>query len=378
MTIGELEAREELQAVARKLLGAESPPIRVRSVVDEPGGFDRELWLTMADLGWLGIAVPAELGGAGGSFADLMVVLTELGRHVVPGPFFSTVVLGASALLQDGGARAADEIAELVSGRLLVALVTGLVSGGGGPVLESGGGGHRLSGTAACVADADIADLLVVAAHHGDDPKATSLVRVPMPTSGVDVQVLPSIDGTRRLCSARFDDVAVGRECVLGELGQGGVVLDWLIDKAAAALAADCLGGAERVLELTVDYAKKRVQFGRPIGTFQAIKHRCADMLLMVEASRAAVEDAAESSAARAGGFSPEAAIAKSYAGDAYALIAREGIQLHGGIGFTWEHDLHLFFKRAKLNQVWYGDSAWHRRRLARHLLGLESWATPS
>lgn len=377
MTIGELEPREELQAVARKMLDAESPPLRVRSVVDQPGGFDPELWLTMADLGWLGVAVPEQLGGTGGSFADLAVVLTELGRHVVPSPFFSTVVLGANALLHDGGGRAAGELAELMSGRLIIAFVTGQVARGGGPVLESTGGGHRLVGTAPWVADADVAHLLVVAARHREDPKAVSLIRVPVAAAGIDIQVLPSIDSTRRLCRVQFEGVAVGRDCVLGELGRGGTVLDWLTDKAAAALAADCLGGAERVLEMTVEYAKNRVQFGRPIGTFQAIKHRCADILVMVEASRAAVEAAAESSPVAPGGFSPEAAIAKSYAGDAYALIAREGIQLHGGIGFTWEHDLHLYFKRAKLNQVWYGDSAWHRRRLARHLLGDEKVGGP-
>jgi alkylation response protein AidB-like acyl-CoA dehydrogenase len=184
----------------------------------------------------------------------------------------------------------------------------------------------------------------------------------------VTVEVLPSIDATRRLCNVTLD-LAVGEDWLLGKRGEGRSIIDRVIDRAAAALAVDSVGGAQRVLEMCVDYAKQRMQFGRPIGSFQAIKHRCADMLLLVETSKVASERAAEEIAETPGEPSAAAAIAKAYACDAYAKVGGDGIQTHGGIGFTWEHDIHLYFKRAKLNQVLFGDPAWHRARLASMVL---------
>ena len=363
------EERDALRETARRLLDNESSPERVRAVMEEPVGHDANLWRTMAGLGWHGLAVAEEYGGAGYSFAELAVVLEELGRHLTPSPFFSTAVLGASALLAGADERTkSDLLPRLCAGELIVALATAPIPRGGGPTVQRTPSGYLLDGMAAFVADAHVAHLLVVAANHREDPDSATLFLLDRHAEGVSVRVLPTLDRTRRLCEVRFERVTLEPEAVLGEPSHAAPLVDWIVDKAAVALAADCVGGAERVMEMCADYASHRVQFGRPIGTFQAIKHRCADMLILVEASRAAAEEAARTSPSKPGP-STSAAVAKSYAGDAYARIASDGIQLHGGVGFTWEHDIHLYFKRAKLNQVWFGDPSWHRSRLANLLL---------
>jgi len=368
-TTGTTEERDALRETARRLLDKESSPERVRAVMEQPDGHDAKLWRTMAGLGWVGLAVPEEYGGAGYSMAELAVVLEELGRRLTPSPFFSTAVLGASALLAGADDHTlGDLLPRMCAGELIVALATGPIPRGGGPTVQRTSSGYLVDGVAAFVADAQVADLLVVAASHRDGLESATLFVLDRHAEGVTVRVLPTVDRTRRLCEVRFEHVTLEPDAVLGEPGQGAALLDFIVDKAAVALAADCVGGAQRVMEMCADYASHRVQFGRPIGTFQAIKHKCADMLILVEASRAAAEEAARTSPSLPGP-STSAAVAKSYAGDAYARIASEGIQLHGGVGFTWEHDIHLYFKRAKLNQIWFGDAAWHRSRLADLLL---------
>ena len=364
------EARDELRQVARRLLDRESSSERVRAVMELPAGYDAALWRKMAELGWQGLAVPEEYGGGGGSFAELALVLEELGRRVTPSPFFSTAVLGASALVVAADERRkAELLPKLCAGELIVALATGPIPRGGGPTVQCTAAGYVLDGVAPFVADAHVADLLLAAARHLDDPDTLTLFLLPPGTEGVAVRALPTMDRTRRLCEVRLDRVVLEQDAVIGAPGAGGRLLDWIVDRAAAALACDCVGGAQRVMEMCADYASRREQFGRPIGTFQAIKHKCADMLILVEAARVAAEEAAATSPSSPGEPSISAAIAKSYAGDAYAKIAGDGIQLHGGVGFTWEHDIHLYFKRAKLNQVWFGDPSWYRSRLADLLL---------
>ena len=366
------DERDELRDVARRLLEKESAPRAVRAVTEDDPGHDVALWRTMAELGWTGLGIPGAAGGSGGGFEEQAVILGELGRTVTPGPYLSTVVLGAGALLACGRTgRPAELLASVAAGELTLAVVLSAAGGGALPIVRAAGGGRALHGTVPFVLDAAGADLLVVIAEDTDRPGTVLVLAVGPSAEGVGRRALPTIDRTRRLAEVGFDGVAVEPDAVLGAFPERTFV-PWLSDRAATALAADSVGGAQRVLEMSVDYAKARVQFGRPIGTFQAIKHRCADMLLLVEASRVAAEDAAARAPEEPGGEWRAAAIAKSYACDAYAKVTADALQLHGGIGYTWEHDLHLYFKRAKLNQALFGDPSWYRARLAEALLSPE------
>ncbi|MFI5040376.1 MAG: acyl-CoA dehydrogenase family protein [Acidimicrobiales bacterium] len=361
------EIRAELRGVARHVVTERSPMTSVRGLLDDPLGFDEDLWATAAELGWLGLELHEDYGGSDMSFRELGVVLDELGRGVVPLPFLATVVLGAGALVAAGSEAQREQWLPAVAQgerRLTVAL-GGRTGGYGLDAMEVTAapldGGWRLDGTAAFVPDAHAADAVVVAVVA---PEGPSLVLVPRSADGVAVDVTPAYDQTRRLCEVRLDGVLVEPSAVVGAPGRAGPVIDWLIERAGVALALDSHGGARRVMELSVDYAKERVQFDRPIGSFQAVKHRCADMFLAVEAARVAAETGARELPSSPGSPSSWASIAKSYAADAYARVAGAAVEVHGGIGFTWEHDLHLFLKRAKLSQAWFGSSAWHRERL--------------
>jgi alkylation response protein AidB-like acyl-CoA dehydrogenase len=360
---------EELRDVVRRVLEKESSPRAVRSVTDDALGHDPALWRTMAELGWTGLGVPEALGGVGGGFEAQAVVLGELGRAVTPGPYLSTVVLGVGALMAcDSSDGAAELLSSVAAGDLTLAVVLPATGGGALPVALRRDGGWVLRGVVPFALDAAGAGRLLVVAQDADVPGVALLAVVDPAAPGVEPTPLPTIDRTRRLARVHLDDVAIGAADVVGSFDEEPFV-SWLTDRAATALAADSVGGAQRVLEMSVDYAKVRVQFGRPIGTFQAIKHKCADMLLLVEASRVAAEDAAARAPSGPGGDWRPAAIAKSYACDAYAKVTADALQLHGGIGFTWDHDLHLYFKRAKLNQALFGDPSWYRARLATALL---------
>jgi alkylation response protein AidB-like acyl-CoA dehydrogenase len=363
------QERDELREIARRLLEKESSTRSVRAVSDGELGHDAALWQTMAQLGWTGLGIPEELGGSGSGFPEQAVVLGELGRAVTPGPYLSTVVLGAGVLLAcDQTSRTADLLGSVARGELALSVV---VPAGGDRTLAEArrtDTGLVLTGTAPFVLDAAAASLLLVVARDLDQPGRVLVVAVPASTPGVEHRVIPTIDRTRRLAAVSFAEAVVEPGGVLGRFDER-TFLSWLTDRAAAALVADSVGGAQRVLEMSVEYAKVRVQFGRPIGTFQAIKHKCADMLLVVEASKAAAEEAAERVPALPGGEWRPVAVAKAYVCDAYAKVTADALQLHGGIGYTWEHDLHLFFKRSKLNQALFGDPSWYRARLADDLL---------
>lgn len=355
---------DELRPVVRGVLARECSPAVVRDAFDDPLGAHEPLWATMVDLGWTGIGVAEDHGGAGGSLADLAVVAAELGRALAPGAFVTSAVLAAEALA--GGA-------DLARSRWLPAVAAGsvratvAVTGRTGRaaaddvevVATPDGGGYRLEGTARWVPDAGAAQVVMVAAT---DPDGWPVL-VAVDSGGVGATPVAMLDPTRRLGTVAFDGVRVEGDAVLARGDDAVRLLARLADVGAAFAAVDALGVAERVLELTTTYAGERMQFDRPIGSFQAVKHRCADMLISVETTRVAVDHAI----GRLGdGDAPaEVSTAKAWAGDAAALVAGAGIQLHGGIGYTWEHDMHLFQKRAKLDQVLYGDSRWHLRRLA-------------
>ena len=356
----EVDEPDDLRDMVRHLLEKESPVPRSRAVAEAGDGFDHELWRCLAEAGWTGLWVDELFGGAGHHGRELVIVLEELGRHLVGGPFLSTALLGAAALGAAGDALRRDHLPALALGERRVALA--LTAAFGGHKAEPlravvGAGGARLDGTTRFVPDAHVADLLIL--HAIGDDGTERLYVVDRDQRGVDVAVEPTVDATRRLCRVRLDGVAVPDAALVVPPERTPALVEELVRLAAVGIAADCAGGARRALELTVAYAKDRSQFGRAIGSFQAIKHRCADMYLQVEGAStvlacaaAALDDAAATS------------IAKSYAADAYVSVVHDAILTHGAIGAMWEHDLHLHLKRAKLDQVLFGSSAWHRRRI--------------
>ena len=378
MDFGFSEEQEMLRKSARDFLAKECPMTYVRQMMEDERGFRDEQWQQMAGLGWMGLILPEEHGGAGLDFVDLIVVLEEMGRVVLPGPFFSAVVLGGAALLEGGSAAQKKELLpKLAAGKLRVTLAQLEPSArwdAEGIALEArpAGGGYKLSGTKLFVPDAHTADLLIVAgrAPGSTGAEGVSLFLVDAKAPGVSTTLLKTMDQTRKLCEVALRDVSVPAERLLGPAGQGWKLLERVTDRGKVGLCAEMCGGAQKVLEMSVDYAKVREQFGRPIGSFQAIQHKCANMLVEVESSKSATYYAAWAVANDVPEASLAAAMAKAYCSDAYRHTAGEGIQIHGGIGFTWEHDMHIYFKRAKSSEVTFGDATWNREIVAQ-LIGL-------
>jgi alkylation response protein AidB-like acyl-CoA dehydrogenase len=376
MDFGFSEEQEMLRTSARDFLAKECPMTYVRRMMDDERGYSEEVWRKMVDLGWVGLIFPEAVGGSGLDMVDLVVVLEEMGRAVLPGPFFSTVLLGGIALAEAGSDEQKKRwLAPLAAGKLKATLASVEPSGrwdAAGITLEAtaDAGGYRLSGTKLFVPDAHLADLVIVAARTtpGDGEAGISLFAVEVPKDGVSVVPLKTMDQTRKLCEVTFDRVRVGPESLLGARGEGWRLLNRIVDRAKVGLCAEMCGGAERVLEMSVEYAKVRVQFDRPIGSFQAIQHKCANMLLQVESAKSATYYAAWAVANDVEEAALAAAMAKSYTSDAYRIVAGEGIQIHGGIGFTWEHDMHLYFKRAKGSEFTFGDGTYNRELVAQHI----------
>ena len=378
MDFGFSEEQEMLRNSARDFLAKESPMTYVRQMMEDERGFRDEQWKKMADLGWMGLILPEEYGGAGLDFVDMVVVLEEMGRVVLPGPFFSTVILGGVAINQAGTpAQKKELLPKIAAGEQRVTLAQLEPNArwdADGVQLEAkkGGGGWRLSGTKLFVPDAHTAHLHVVAGREPGSKGAegVSLFLVDAKAPGVTTTVLKTMDQTRKLCEVVLKDVAVPADRVLGAPGQGWKLLERVVDRGKVGLCAEMCGGAQKVLEMSVEYAKVREQFGRPIGSFQAIQHKCANMLVEVESSKSATYYAAWAVANDVAEAPLAAAMAKAYCSDAYRHTAGEGIQIHGGIGFTWEHDMHIYFKRAKSSEVTFGDATWNREIVAQ-LIGL-------
>ena len=376
MDFGFSEEQEMLRKSARDFLAKESPMTYVRQMMEDERGFTDAQWKKMAELGWMGLILPEQYGGAGLDFVDLVVVLEEMGRVVLPGPFFSTAVLGGVALLT-GGSTAQKEryVPRLAAGDLRVTLAQLEPSArwdaeGIGLEARKAADGYKLSGTKLFVPDAHVADLLVVAgrAPGSKGTEGVSLFLVDSKSPGVAITLLKTMDQTRKLCEVEVKDVSVPADRVLGEPGQGWKLLEQILDRGKVGICAEMCGGAARVLEMSVEYAKVREQFGRPIGSFQAIQHKCANMLVEVESSKSATYYAAWAVANDVAEAPLAAAMAKAYCSDAYRMVSGEGIQIHGGIGFTWEHDMHLYFKRAKWGETTLGDAVFHRERVAQAL----------
>ena len=357
MRFGPNDEQRDLQRSARAFFSRELPSERLRRGLDD-GGFERDLWNAAARLGWIGALVPEGYGGSGLALGDLTMVLEEAGRAVAPLPLVETAVLGALVLGSAASpARAGEWLAALAGGTLIVAMGPGLAGGrrAGIPVTARRDGDTWLiAGSAEIVPFGADSDIVLTLAQTALGP---TLFAVPTASPGSSATPVDLADRTARAARVEYDGVRVTPDHVLGEPGAGAAVLEPIVRAARAALCADMVGGAQRAIELSVEYAKQRVQFDRPIGSFQAIKHKLADMQLALEGMRG-LAYAAASAAGGSGSDDPIVEVAQAVCNDGYRMIASEAIQVHGGIGFTWEHDLHLYYKRALRLRATLGTSS--------------------
>lgn len=357
-----------LKDSARGFLARECKPERVRELMASDTAHDNQLWQAIADQGWTGLLIAEEHGGLGLGMVELAAVAEEMGRACLPGAFISTLM--ASALIERAGnaGQRAKYLEPLAVGELkaTVALLEESVNwDADGVKLEATreGGNFSINGRKLFVPDADIADLLICVARDGDQ---MALLPVERGASGLSVKPMPSMDGTRKVYEVAFENVSVAEADALGADGDARGALCGAMEVASAALCAEMVGGMQWLLDATVEYAKTRQQFGRAIGSFQAVQHQCADMLLMTESARSAAYYAAWALTEGDPQASVAVAIAKAYCSDAYREVANRAVQVHGGIGFTWEHDLQLYYKRSKASETLFGDATFHRERIAR------------
>ncbi len=368
------EDQEMLRAGTRDFLAKECPPAYVRRMLEAPDAWDEAMWKRISELGWTALGIPEQYGGVGG-FLDLTVVLEEAGRHLLPGPFFATMGLAVPALLEAGSEAQRKEILSAIAEGRARATVAVTEPGGRwdaeGITLQAVRSGEdwKLDGVKLFVPDAGVADHIVVAARtRGAGEEGVTLFLIPRQAPGLTVTEMQTLDMTRRWYEVRLEGVTAGADAVMGAPDQGWPALKRALDWGAAAICAEMVGGAQHILETSVEYAKSRQQFGKPIGIYQAVSHRLADMLLETESARSATYYAAWAVDADAPDRALAASMAKAYVSDAYRRSAGGGIQVHGGIGFTWEHDMHLYFKRAKASEVTLGDATYHRELVAEAL----------
>jgi alkylation response protein AidB-like acyl-CoA dehydrogenase len=363
------EEQDELRTAVRRFLAEKSPESEVRRLMDTEDGYDPAVWSQMADqLGLQSLTIPEEFGGSGFTYVELLVVLEEMGAALLCAPFFSSVALGANALLTSGDDEAKKSyLPGIASGETIATLAITEDNGrwdfsGIELAATKKGDGWVLNGHKMFVIDGHVANLIIVAARTA---AGVSLFAVPGDAAGLTRTPLPTMDQTRKQARLEFADVPAA---LIGVDGGAEAGLSKTLDLAAVALAAEQVGGAQHVLDASVEYAKTRIQFGRPIGSFQAIKHKCADMLLEVESAKSAAYYAAWAAAEDSDELPVVASLAKSYCSEAYFHSAAENIQIHGGIGFTWEHPAHLYFKRAKSSELLLGDPSYHRELLAQRI----------
>ncbi|HET6952791.1 MAG TPA: acyl-CoA dehydrogenase family protein [Acidimicrobiales bacterium] len=363
------EEQEELRRITRQFLESKSPETEVRRLMETTEGYDPAVWSQMAnELGLQSLTIPEEYGGQGFTYVELTVVLEEMGRALLAAPYYSTVVLAANAILHSGDEAAKKELLPgIASGETIATLALTEPNGkwdlsGVEATATRAGDGWTIDGTKMFVLDGHVANLIVVAARTD---AGLSLFKVDGDAEGLTRTPLATMDQTRKQAKLEFSGVPAG---LIGTDGGAGEVLGRVLDLAVVALAAEQVGGAQKVLDMSVEYAKNRVQFGRPIGSFQAIKHKCADMLLEVESAKSAAYYAAWCAAELNDELPEVACLAKAYCSEAYFHSAAENIQIHGGIGFTWEHPAHLYFKRAKSSELLFGDPTYHRELLAQRL----------
>jgi alkylation response protein AidB-like acyl-CoA dehydrogenase len=360
-----------LKESARAFLARECKASRVRELMDTDTAHDKQLWQAMAEQGWTGLVIPEEHGGLGLGLVEMAAVAEEMGRACLPGAFLSTFT--AAALIERAGsvAQRAKYLEPIAAGELKATVA----------LLEEGAnwdlnavklkatredGRFSVTGRKLFVPDSGVADLLVCVARDGD---SFALLPIERGANGLNIEAMPSMDETRKLHEVVFKGVSVAEADALGADGEAGGALHDALEVATVLLCAEIVGGMQWVLDTTVEYAKTRQQFGRSIGSFQAVQHQCADMLLMTESARSAAYYAAWALTEGEHAASGAVSIAKAYCSDAYREVANRGVQVHGGIGFTWEHDLQLYYKRSKSSETLFGDATFHRERIARTIV---------
>jgi alkylation response protein AidB-like acyl-CoA dehydrogenase len=361
------KAQKLLQQSARDFFSRECKPERVRELMASETAFDAELWQAMADQGFTGLTIPEEYGGLGLNLVDLIAVAEEMGRACLPGPFIST--LWAASLIERAGneGQRKQYLEPIAAGELKATVALLEESGEWNPdavmlAATKDGKEYRLRGAKHFVSDAAVADVIIVVAREN-----TELILLPVEraAAGVKITETPAIDATRKLYTVEFDNVAVPESSALAFTTKTQEALESAMDFATVALCAEMLGGMVWTLDTTVEYAKTRLQFGKPIGIYQAVQHQCADMFNFTESARSATYFAAWAVAENDPAAKLAVSVAKGFCSDAAREVGNRGIQVHGGIGFTWEHNIQLYYKRAKSSEIMFGDANYHREKIA-------------
>jgi alkylation response protein AidB-like acyl-CoA dehydrogenase len=375
MDLGFSEEQEMLRKTARDFLQTECPTTLVKEMADDEKGYTPELWAKMAELGWMGLALPEEYDGMGMSFLDLSVLLEEMGRACLPGPFFSTVVLGGFTIMEAGNEeQKKDLLPRIATGEVILAMSLTEPSASYDPAAVTvqavpDKDDYVISGTKLFVENAHIADYMVCVTRTKDGSSAEdgiTMFLVDGKSPGISTTVLKTIAGDKQ-CEVIFDNVRVPKKNMLGELDKGWPVVARMLEMAAVAKCAEMVGGAQAALDMSVAYAKERIQFGRPIGSFQAIQHHCANMVTDVDGSRFITYQAAWK-VSEGLPATMEVSMAKAWVSEAYRRVTQLGHQIHGGIGFCMDHDMPLYFKEAKAAESTFGNADWHREIVAQQL----------
>ena len=376
MDFGFTEEQEMLRKAARDFLEKECPKSMVREMAEDEKGYSPELWKKMAGLGWPGLVFPSRYGGNEGSFLDLAVLIGEMGRALLPGPFFATVVLGGLYILDVGSEQQREEfLPGVASGEILLTLALSEPGVEYDPAsitvtATPRQGGYIINGTKLFVPYAHVADHMLCVARTAEGARpgeGLTVFIVNTRTPGVTCTPLKTLARDNQ-CEVVFEDVVVSRDSVLGKPDNGWRDVERALQRATVALCVDMNGGAQQVLDMTVEYAKQRVQFGRPIGSMQALQHHCANMSVSIEASRSLAYEAAWR-ISEGLPCAAEVSMAKSFASECYTQTTQLGMLIHGGVGFMEDHDLPLYYRRAKATEVMLGDADHHREMIARELL---------
>jgi alkylation response protein AidB-like acyl-CoA dehydrogenase len=363
------ETQQLFKRSARDFFAQECPPARVREMIEAASPYSEELWSKLVEQGWTGLIYPEEMGGLGLGMVEMVLAFEEMGRALAPGAFLSTVALAGPIINSACSTDYRDKlISAICEGKLraTVALLeegTGWDPEGVGLQAAESDGQIRLNGKKLFVSDAGASDLIITAARLGS---GIALAFVKSDAEGLTIKPMAGLDGTRMLYEVQYENVLVGPDDVIADDTTARLALRHALDVGALAVSAEMVGGMQWVLDATVEYAKTRKQFGKPIGQFQAIQHHCANMLMMTESARSAVYYAAWVMGNDPGQAPLAVSMAKTYASDAYREVGNLGIQAHGGIGFTWDENIHFYYRRAKASELLFGDATYHRERIAK------------
>jgi alkylation response protein AidB-like acyl-CoA dehydrogenase len=369
------EEQEMLRTMARDFLTKECPKTLVRELEEDEKGYSPDLWRKMADLGWMGLVLPEEYGGMGMEYMDLIILLQEMGRNILPGPYLSTVLLGSLPILWAGTDEQKTQLLpKIASGDAIVTMALYEPNArydAAGVQLSASAQGDTfvLNGTKLFVDNAHVADHIIVAARTseaGAPEDGVSLFLVDTQTTGVSREVIPTM-ADDKLCEVALDNVSVSKDSLLGDLDKGWAIIARTLEHATMAKCAEMVGGAEAALDMTLEYVKERVQYGKPIGTFQVIQHYCANMWTSVATSRNLLYKVAWD-LGEGIPVSKEVAMAKGWINEAYKFVTERAVQCHGAIGLTRDHDIGLYYRRAKAGELAFGDTDFQRELVAQQM----------